>query len=148
MLVCRYFNDAPRVVLETCDFKVYALKTNLESSSWKAVKNLGDRVLFLEKCSSRSFSARKLGIGNAFKGNRIYFSNDSETLWGNEWHRRTLIGMASLSGINSGRKHWGVFRLGIDGERNGFCFRGDLDNTGPVWFTAPLWWYCNNFSGY
>lgn len=140
LLVCRHFSTLPGAVLETRNFKVYVL--DIGQMSWKRVENLGDRILFLGKCSSRSFSAVELGVEIR---NCIYFSNDNTAPWWNEWHSLHLKGMSARLGLdNSGRKHWGIFSLG---NRNNihFCFRGDRDNWGPIWFTAPLWWYCNNF---
>lgn len=140
LLVYRQFSTSPGAVLETRNFKVYAL--DVAEMSWKRVGNLGNQILFLGKCSSRSFSAAELGVST---DNCIYFANDDVSPWLNEWHSLHLKGMSSRLGLdNSGRKHWGIFRLG-NRDNVHFCFRGDRDNWGPIWVTAPLWWYCNNF---
>ncbi|XP_010107207.2 F-box protein At3g56470, partial [Morus notabilis] len=136
LLICRHFST----LLETRNFKVYEL--DIGQMSWKRVESLGDRILFLGKCSSRSFSAVELGVEMS---NCIYFSNDKADPSGNEWHYSHLKGMSACLGFNnSGRKHWGIFRLG-NRKNIHFCFRGHRDIFGPIWFTAPLWWYCNNF---
>lgn len=41
-----------------------------------------DQVLFLGRNSSRFFSAKDLGVG---RGNCIYFTNEYEIPWSNEW---------------------------------------------------------------
>lgn len=140
LLVCRFFSSNPGAILETRNFEVYVL--DVEQMSWERVEHLRDRVLFLGKCSSRSFSVRELGVPMT---NRIYFSNDNAAPWWNEWDSGHLQGMSSRMRLdNSGRKHWGIFWLGNKDNHN-YCFRGDRDNWGPIWFTAPLWWYCHNF---
>ncbi|XP_062110055.1 F-box protein At1g49360-like [Humulus lupulus] len=143
LLVCRFFSTSPGAILETRKFEVYVL--DIGEMSWKKVEHLRDRVLFLGKCCSRSFSVKELGVPMT---NRIYFSNDNVAPWWNEWDSGYLQGMSSRMRLdNSGRKHWGIFWLGNKDNHN-FCFRGDRDNWGPIWFTAPLWWYCNNFLTY
>ena len=140
LLVCRFFSSNPGAILETQNFKVYVL--DVGKMSWERVEHLRDRVLFLGKCCSRSFSRRELGVPMI---NCIYFSNDNVAPWWNEWDSGHLQGMSSRMRLdNSGRKHWGIFKLG-NKDNHSFCFRGDRDNWGPIWFTVPLWWYCNHF---
>ncbi|KAL5553083.1 hypothetical protein UlMin_040484 [Ulmus minor] len=140
LLVCRFFNTNPDAMLETLNFKVFVL--DVSEMSWKRVENLGDQILFLGKCCSRSFSSKELGVHTC---DCIYFSNDNITLWWNEWDAIPTKGMSSRFGLNnSGRKYWGVFRLNHKSNAS-FCFRGDQDNWAPIWFTVPLWWYCSNF---
>ncbi|KAH7847371.1 hypothetical protein Vadar_025364 [Vaccinium darrowii] len=68
LLVCRVFDQRTS---GTKKFIIY--KLDVCEMAWKEVENLGDRVLFLGKCFSRSFSALDLGIQ---KANCIYFTND------------------------------------------------------------------------
>lgn len=141
LLVCRFFSNKPTATLETENFEVHML--DMAQMSWKKVDNLGDCVLFLGKCCARSFSSRELGVNIH---NCIYFSNDHAAPWWNEWDSNHLIGLSSRLGLsNTDRKDWGVFTLDNEKNRN-FCFRGNRDNWPPIWFTAPVWWYCRTFA--
>uniref|UniRef100_A0A6P3ZN69 putative F-box protein At5g55150 n=1 Tax=Ziziphus jujuba TaxID=326968 RepID=A0A6P3ZN69_ZIZJJ len=141
LLVCRFFSTKPDAVLETENFEVYVL--DVGQMSWEKINNLGDRVLYLGKCCSRSFSSRELGVNMS---NSIYFSNDHVAPWWNEWDSKHLIGISSRLGLkNTDRKDWGIFNLGKEYNGN-FCFRGNRDSWAPIWFTAPLWWYCTKFA--
>ncbi|PQQ09783.1 F-box protein [Prunus yedoensis var. nudiflora] len=141
LLVCRLFNTKAEAILETHDFKVYSLDFSL--MSWKRVHDLGDKILFLGKCCSRSVSSTELGVAMR---NRIYFSNDHAAPWWNEWDSDHLYGIsARLNLNNAGRKDWGVFSLG-NGIREDFCFRGNRDRWGPIWLTCPQWWCCRKLA--
>ncbi|KAI4313887.1 hypothetical protein L6164_026833 [Bauhinia variegata] len=87
-LLCQelYFSDD---ILETRKFEVYL---DFFQSSWKKTEDLGDRMLFLGKCYSMSFSAKELGVGMS---NTIYFSNDPVAPWWNEWDSYHLRGIST-----------------------------------------------------
>lgn len=140
-LFCRFFSTKPTATLETENFEVYAL--DIDHMSWRNVDYLGDHVFFLGKCCAGSFSSRELGVNMS---NCVYFSNDHPSPWWNEWDSNHLMGISSRLGLgNTDRKDWGVFTLG--NERNGnFCFLGNRDIWAPIWFTAPVWWYCSKFA--
>ncbi|KAI4357752.1 hypothetical protein L6164_001683 [Bauhinia variegata] len=136
LLVCRYFSDD---ILETRKFEVYSL--DFCQSSWKKIEDLGDRMLFLGKCSSMSFSAKELGVG---MNNSIYFSNDPATPWWNEWDSYHLRGISARLGLNMANgRDWGIFRLhNENGEA--FRFHGDADHWAYTWFNIPSWWCFKN----
>ncbi|XP_028794487.1 uncharacterized protein LOC114750115 [Neltuma alba] len=139
LLVCRYFHPKQDLVLETQKFEVFSL--DLCQSSWKKVEDLKDRMLFIGKCCSSSFSIEELGVGIS---NSIYFTNDQAAPWWNEWDSNHLKDISTRLGLvkNVGRD-WGNFKLGNeDGEP--FSFRGDIEKWSYTWFTAPIWWYCKN----
>ncbi|XP_021802013.1 uncharacterized protein LOC110746105 [Prunus avium] len=141
LLVCRLYNTKAEAILETHDFKVYSLDFSL--MSWKRVHDLGDKILFLGKCCSRSVSSTELGVAMR---NRIYFSNDHAAPWWNEWDSDHLYGIsARLNLNNAGRKDWGVFSLG-NGIHEDFCFRGNRDRWGAIWLTCPQWWCCRKLA--
>lgn len=141
LLISRFFCTIPSAVLETHLFEVDML--DISHKSWNKVDNLGDRILFIGKCSSRSFSSTELGVETK---NSIYFSNDQVNPWLKEWDSDHLKGMASRNRMdNKGRKDWGIFNLG-DKDNWRYSFRGNRDVWGPIWITAPLWWYCKRFA--
>lgn len=141
LLVCRSFCTLESTVLETQSFEVYML--DVDHMCWKMINNLEDQMLFVGKCCSRSFSSTEMGFGMK---NCIYFSNDHSKPWLNEWDSVIMRGIASQYGMdNTGRKNWGIFNLS-DRDISEFSFRGNRDIWGPIWFTAPLWWYCKNFA--
>ncbi|KAK9934697.1 hypothetical protein M0R45_021832 [Rubus argutus] len=141
LLVCRFYNTKSGAVLVTNDFKVFSL--DFSEMSWKRVESLGDQILFLGKCCSRSVSSSGLGLNVT---DCIYFSNDHAVPWWNEWDSDHLDGISARLGLdNTGRKDWGCFSLRNKNRENlYFCFRGNRDRWGPVWFTAPQWWCCKN----
>ncbi|CAN6550202.1 unnamed protein product [Malus baccata var. baccata] len=138
LLVCRFYSTKPNAILETHDFKVY--KLDFSQMAWKRVHDLGDQVLFLGKCCSRSVSSGELGVPMT---NRIYFSNDHAAPWWNEWDSSHLYGIPAR--FDPDRRDWGVFKLGDDNQEN-FRFRGNTDCWAPIWFTAPQWWCCRNLA--
>ncbi|XP_004295123.1 PREDICTED: F-box protein At3g56470-like isoform 2 [Fragaria vesca subsp. vesca] len=143
LLVCRFYSTKPDAVLVTHYFEVYSL--DFSRMSWKRVESLGDQILFLGKCCSRSVSSSGLGLNVT---DRIYFSNDHAVPWWNEWDSEHLVGILNRLGLdNSGTKDWGIFSLGNKNhETLSIQFRGNRDRWGPVWFTAPQWWCCKNFT--
>ncbi|KAI9088586.1 hypothetical protein K1719_029700 [Acacia pycnantha] len=136
-LVCRYFLPKQDRVLETQKFEVYSL--DLCQLSWKKIEDLKDRMLYLGKCCSSSFSTEELGVGIS---NSIYFTNDQATPWWNEWDSDHLKDISTRLGLvkNVGRD-WGNFKLGND-DGEPFSFRGNIEKWPYTWFTAPIWWYC------
>lgn len=146
LLVCRYLHTKQNLVLVTQKFEVYSL--NLCQSSWERVKDLKDRMLFLGKCCSSSFSTKELGVGIA---NSIYFTNDQATPWWNEWdsdHINNINVSTRLGVVKNVDGNWCNFKLRSDDDDDvddePFSFRGDVEKWPYTWFTAPMWWYCKN----
>lgn len=77
--VDRSIEDEPSYQrLRTCRFKVYKLDVSDDGSSWFEVRDLGGDSLFLGKNSSWSISSANFP---AYKGNRIYFTDDNRDVY-------------------------------------------------------------------
>ncbi|KAF9596102.1 hypothetical protein IFM89_007155 [Coptis chinensis] len=82
LLVCRLFWRGDGKFLTSRGFEVF--KLDACQMIWVKMESLGDRILFVGRAGSRSFSAAELGSDI---GNRIYFVNDEMHLLqqGTEW---------------------------------------------------------------
>ncbi|KAH9766302.1 hypothetical protein KPL70_002150 [Citrus sinensis] len=69
------------------------------------------------------------------RGNCLYFTNEYELPWSNEWDIKEF-----QHHKGSEIEDWGIFRLGNENPENfhGYAERG---NWPPIWLTAPMWWY-------
>ena len=129
ILVCQCLCFNRSDVLETCGFKTYRL--DLCQMTWVKIKSLGDWILFVGQCCSRSFHAEELGDG---KANCIYFINNGLTSVYNEWDT------ASECWRDSDVEDGGIFTLRNKGH--GFLsYCGKPKYRAGIWITAPIWWY-------
>ncbi|KAL5702319.1 hypothetical protein ACHQM5_027549 [Ranunculus cassubicifolius] len=131
LLVCCLCDFSNGESWDTKSFEVF--KLDVCQMTWIKMENLGDRLLFIGKCHSRSFSSKELGVD---KGNCIYFLNDLPTHQGNEWNQDTPL--------PSSLDDWGVFSLDSNSFHPESCKRGNAKSWPPIWMTAPSWWYIRN----
>ncbi|KAK1580975.1 hypothetical protein Q3G72_001816 [Acer saccharum] len=133
LLVIRFMR---RIYIEIYDFKVFRL--DFDRMEWVELDNLGDFCIFLGRNCTRCYSTKELGVN---KGNCIYFTNEFGPLsWFDRDHE------LSCSKIDD----WGIFRLNSgDGNGNGgsesFSYHANTDRRTPVWLTAPMSWYLDEF---
>ncbi|GAY35636.1 hypothetical protein CUMW_017500 [Citrus unshiu] len=109
LLVCRFLNRKRDIK----DFEIY--KLDLCRSKWVLLHSLGDD--------------QDLGVG---RGNCLYFTNEYELPWSNEWDIKEF-----QHHKGSEIEDWGIFRLGNENPENfhGYAERG---NWPPIWLTAPI----------
>ncbi|XP_057498901.1 F-box protein At2g26160-like [Actinidia eriantha] len=129
ILVCQCLCLNRSDVLETCGFKMYRL--DLCQMTWVKIKSLGDWILFVGQCCSRSIHAEELGDGMA---KCIYFINNGLASVYNEWDT------ASECRRDSDVKDWGIFTLQNKGHGS-LSYCGKPKYRAGIWITAPIWWY-------
>ncbi|KAK2639529.1 hypothetical protein Ddye_027324 [Dipteronia dyeriana] len=106
---------------------------------WVEFDNLGDFCIFFGRNCTRCYSTKELGVN---KGNCIYFTNEFGPLFMVE-----LDHELPCSEIDD----WGIFRLysSSDDDGNGgsenFSHHANEDRRTPVWLTAPMSWYLDEF---
>ncbi|KAK1582513.1 hypothetical protein Q3G72_015786 [Acer saccharum] len=125
LLVIRFTRN---LYIETYDFKVFRL--DFGQMEWVKLDGLGDFSIFLGRNCTRCYSTKELGVD---KGNCIYFTDEFGPM---SW----IKGDHGLTG--SDNNDWGIFRLG-GSER--FSHHANKDKRSPVWLTAPLSWYFEEF---
>ncbi|KAK3198956.1 hypothetical protein Dsin_022371 [Dipteronia sinensis] len=133
LLVMRFMR---KILKETYDFKVFRL--DFGQMEWVKLDSLGDFSIFFGRNCTRCYSSKELGVN---KGNCIYFSNESGPM---SLSLNKLDHRLSYFGIND----WGIFRLNNGDSEVGsesFSCITNKDPTRPVWLTAPLSWYFEEF---
>ncbi|KAI8545622.1 hypothetical protein RHMOL_Rhmol07G0053900 [Rhododendron molle] len=157
LLVCRVSNQG---TFETKEFVIH--KLDVCEMAWRKVENLGDRVLFLGRGCSRSFSALDLEVE---KANCIYFTNDWRPSVANQFdlsqdilvkYRKKLeieappsTRQGTTEGIEGLEKNsdWGIFSLNPE-DLGHFTFPPVKESNIPIWLTAPLSSYCRGGTGF
>ncbi|KAK0599213.1 hypothetical protein LWI29_003317 [Acer saccharum] len=116
----------------------YNINNKLVFSGDPGVKldSLGDCVMFLGRNCSRCYSAKELWGGDDM-GNCIYFTNGCAL--------RRDMHMEKEFSCSLEKDDWGIFRLNSEGGSEGFSYLAKQGKRPPVWLTAPLWWYFNEF---
>ncbi|KAI9187171.1 hypothetical protein LWI28_025150 [Acer negundo] len=131
LLVVRFLRN---LFEEIYDFKVFQL--DMCKTEWVKLDSLGDCVMFLGRNCSRYYSAKELWGGDDM-GNCIYFTNGCAL--GRGMHMEKELS-CSLE-----KDDWGIFRLNSEGGSERFSYIAKQAKRPPVWLTAPLWLYFNEF---